>query len=306
MSMRGREQGGGLGATVWVLTGLVVVAFLAAVAFLVVPRAWPMPRSPTASVQGRLQVTAIDVGQGDAIFVRGPTGRTMLVDGGAGSEIARTSVLPYLRSQGVSRLDYVVSTHPDQDHVGGLPEVVRSMPVGALVFGVLESTNQAHVRLLELAEQNRIPVIKARRGGTLDLGPGVQVRIINPPEPLLSEDNENSVVLHISFGQVNVLLTGDAERQAEQSMLRSGQPVRAQILKVSHHGSHTGSSEEFLRAVQPKVALISVGRDNRFGHPRPEVLQRLAAVGAAIYRTDQQGTITVTTNGSTWMVQTAR
>jgi competence protein ComEC len=306
MNGRGRDQGGGLGTAVWVLAGLVVVAFLAAVAFLVVPRVVPLPRPPAATVQGRLQVTAIDVGQGDAIFVRGPAGRTMLVDGGAGSEIARTAVLPYLRSQGVTRLDYVVSTHPDQDHVGGLPEVVRTMPVGAIVFGVLESTNQAHVRLLELAEQNRLQVIKARRGGMLDLGPGVQTRIINPGEPLLAEDNDNSVVLRISFGQVHVLLTGDAERQAEQSMLRSDQPLQAQILKVSHHGSQTGSSEAFLRAVQPKIALISAGRGNRFGHPRPEVLQRLQAVGAAVYRTDQHGTITIITNGSTWTVQTDR
>jgi competence protein ComEC len=173
------------------------------------------------------------------------------------------------------------------------------------VFGILDNPNQAHVRLLELADQMRLQVIAARRGGSLELGPAVQTRIINPPEPLLDKDNDNSVVLPIAFGQVSILLTGDAEHAAEQAMLQSGQPVRAQILKVSHHGSRAGSSAEFLQAVQPRIALISAGRDNRFGHPHPEVLQRLAAVGAEVYRTDQQGTITVTIDGSRWTIQAA-
>jgi competence protein ComEC len=303
--MNARGRGAGLGPGVWILTGLVLAAFVAVLAFLVLPRLLGIRPVPGAADQGRLVLTAIDVGQGDAIFLRGPTGRTMLVDGGAGSHIARSVVVPFLRAQGVSRLDYVVSTHPDQDHVGGLPEVVQTLPVGAVVFGILENPNQAHVRLLELAEQKRLQVIVARRGGSLDLGPGVETRIINPPEPLLEQDNDNSVVLHLTFGQVSILLTGDAERAAEQAMLQSGQPLRAQILKVAHHGSRTGSSAEFLQAVQPSLALISAGRDNRFGHPHPEVLQRLAAVGAEICRTDQQGTIRVTIDGSRWTIQAA-
>jgi len=191
----------------------------------------------------------------------------------------------------------MVATHGDADHIGGLLDVLEAMPVH---HAWLDS--QTCLDLYQALADHHVVTATVRMGQVYAWG-NAWLFVLNPSEPLYSEKNENSLVLRVSYGSVNFLLTGDAETGAEGRMLASGLPLEAVVLKVSHHGSDSASSAAFLAAVTPQDAIISVG-PNSYGHPRPEVLQRLATAGATVYRTDTDGTVTVTTDGVTWVVTT--
>lgn len=290
---------------------LVVLALVVA-ALVLVSRTKLLP-SPRAAIEGldELVVAVLDVGQADSIIVRAPSGRTMLVDAGNSSRDAREVILPYLEQHGIRRLDMVVLTHPDQDHVGGLPEVLQGVAVGRFLDSAQPSTNRAYQRSLEVALERNIPSERARfPTTTLDLGPEISAQLLSPQEPLLrsgeSSDNNNSVVLRLRFGETAVLLTGDLEREGEARLLASGQDLRSQVLKVPHHGGSTGSSAAFLDAVKPEAALISAGASNSYGHPHAATLTRLQRQGATIYRTDQQGTLTAHIQPRGYRIETTR
>lgn len=292
----------------WVLIALSLVFLLSAAL-----GAACLPSAAPPAGQGRLTLAVLDVGQGDGIFLRSPAGKTMLVDAGNESADARRVILPYLRDEGVTALDYLVLTHPDQDHVGGMPALLREMAVGAFVDSVQPGVvNQAYERTLDAVARKKVKAIKARRGQTtLDLGPGVQVEVLGPEEPLLtvgrtSPENNNSVVLRVTYGQVRLLLTGDIETEGEERIMSHREDLRAQVLKVAHHGSRFSSGEAFLQAVRPEVALISAGVGNPYGHPHRELLRRLQQDNIKTYRTDQHGTIVVTTDGLTYRVTASK
>jgi len=234
----------------------------------------------------------------------------MLIDGGNSSRDAQGVILPHLRMRDIERLDYVVLTHPHQDHVGGLPGVLREIPVGAVVMGGQVHVNRSYEEFLELIKDQSIPVVKARPGASIDMGSLVEVEVLNPQEPLFTQGdsavNNNSVVLRLTFRKVSLLLVGDLEERGERRVLSQGRDLGSQILTVGHHGSEDAPSEEFLRAVQPEIAIISVGEGNRFGHPHPETLDRLENLSAQVLRTDLNGTITITTDGTSYWVETER
>ncbi|MBI4494149.1 MAG: MBL fold metallo-hydrolase [Chloroflexi bacterium] len=291
---------------------LLVVLALAVAALVLASRTKLLP-SPRAALEGggELALAVLDVGQGDAIVVRAPSGRTMLVDAGNSSRDAREVILPYLERQGIERLDVVVLTHPDQDHLGGLPDVLQRVPVGRFLDSGQASTNRAYQRTLEVALEKHIPSERARfPRTTVDLSPEVAVQVLGPQEPLLSQgdsaENNNSIVLRVRYGDTAALLTGDLEREGEARLLATGQELRSQVLKVGHHGSSTSSSPAFLDAVRPEVALISAGAGNRYGHPHKETLASLERRRIAIYRTDQQSTLTVHMRTNGYRVETAR
>ncbi|MHB0868978.1 MAG: ComEC/Rec2 family competence protein [Chloroflexota bacterium] len=263
----------------------------------------PTPPQPGSE----MLLAVLDVGQADSILVRSPSGRTMLVDGAHDRTDVEKVVLPYLKSRGIDSLDYLVLTHPDQDHVGGMPTLLESIKVDAFVDSAQPGqTNQTYLRTLQLVQSKGIKAIKARRGQTnIDLGPEIGVQILGPEDPLLtgeSGDNNNSVVLRLTYGSVSALLTGDLEEGGEERILDHGESIRSQILKVAHHGSQGASSARFLEAVDPEVAIISVGAENRYGHPHRQLLQRLERRQLRVYRTDLQGTIQVTTDGRSYSV----
>jgi competence protein ComEC len=262
----------------------------------------------SALIPGRLTLTMLDVGQGDAILFRGPSGQTMLVDGGGeiegrptGYDIGARRVMPALRHLGVRRIDVVMLTHPHEDHVGGLVAVLQNFSVGIVLDVGLPHPGPSYVQFLRIIEARHIPYRLARRGMRLDLGDGMSLSILHPQEPLLqgtsSDANLNSIVGRLTYGRVSILLTGDAEAPIEAQLLDLGDDVQSLILKVGHHGSRTSTTQAFLDAVRPAVALISVGAINPFGHPDEEIIQRLEDAGAAVYRTDRHGAITLTTDG---------
>ena len=266
---------------------------------------------------GRLTLTMLDVGQGDALLLRGPSGQTMLIDGGGeiegrpiGYDVGARRVVPALRRLAVRRIDVVMLSHPHEDHVGGLVAVLQNLSVGLVLDVGLPHPAPSYVQFLRLIEARRIPYRLARRGMRLDLGDGLVLSILHPQEPLIqgtsSDANLNSIVARLTYGRVTVLLTGDAEGATESQLLDLGDDVQSLILKVAHHGSRTGTTPAFLDAVRPAVALISAGAINPFGHPRAEIVQRLEDAGAAVYRTDRHGAITVVTDGARLVVRTVQ
>ncbi|HLJ84662.1 MAG TPA: DNA internalization-related competence protein ComEC/Rec2 [Candidatus Eremiobacteraceae bacterium] len=272
-----------------------------------------------AALDPRLHLDAIDVGQADCLLVRAPGMHAMLVDGGGkleragvsgqivaqpiGDVIATKTVMPFLLRHWITHLDYVVLTHPHGDHAGGLPVILARERVGAVYDSAQLYGGQAYHRALAIMRDRHIPWRRAVRGVSFDLGPAVRVRVLGPELPLLtgtaSDINNNSVVLRVEFGRVAMLLTGDAQSEAEARLLsHGGADLRADILKVGHHGSAYSSTPAFLTAVHPRIAIISCGLHNVFGHPSPRTLFALRTIGVRVYRTDLDGGISVDTNGT--------
>jgi competence protein ComEC len=246
---------------------------------------------------GRLHIAFLDVGQGDAIFIQTPGGRQVLVDGGNFPSVLNDQLsrqMPFWDRE----IDLLVATHPDADHVTGLTGVFDRYRVGRLLTngqGLNESS--IYDAVLLTAEARGTPIQRAQAGQVIELGDGVRLEALHPGEILTDDRNENSVVLRLVYGDFSLLLTGDADEDSERVMVGNGRSLHALILKAGHHGSNTSTSAPFLEAVRPQIVIISAGKDNRFGHPNEEVLERITAVGAVVLRTDELGTIEVTTDG---------
>jgi beta-lactamase superfamily II metal-dependent hydrolase len=255
-----------------------------------------------AENEGKLSVYFLDVGQGDSTLFLYEQ-KTILID--AGEYDMGDRVVNDLRSLGVRRIDLLVATHPHSDHIGGMQKVLAAFPVGKVLDTGLAHPSPTYEQFLETVEQNHIPYQVAEQGQTIDVDPALRVLVLSPPEERLSDDlNANSVVLRISYGTIDFLMTGDLGTEGEGSLLRTGYPLDAEILKVGHHGSSSSTSPAFLARVRPETAVISVGIDNPYGHPHTETLDLLKESDVAVYRTDHDGTILVRSDGMSYSVKT--
>jgi competence protein ComEC len=288
---------------VWSLWGV-----LAATALVIAT----YPFSPRVA-DGKLELTVLDVGQGDSLFVVSPTGKSLLIDGGGayggfpgqeqarGSDPGEEAVSPYLWSRGFKKIDVVALTHAHQDHLGELIAILENFHIGRLWIGREINKNTALARLETLARERNIPVEYETRGRHFLLDE-VQGEFlwpeISPANAAAAAKNNDSLVLRLKYRNRTLLLPGDAEKQAEHAMLEENSDgLHADVLKVGHHGSKNSTTQEFLDAVTPSIAIISAGEDNPYGHPSPELLERLEASGARVLRTDRDGAVHIVTDG---------
>jgi competence protein ComEC len=243
---------------------------------------------------GLLIAHFIDVGQGDACLLELPSGETMLIDGG---ERSAFSVLKeYLEDQYIDRIDYLIATHPHADHIGGLIGIVDEFPIGKIYMPQVAHNTKTFEELLETIKKKGLKITAAKAGVAIETGGGFEAVFVAPRNNDYDNLNDYSAVLKLTHGQVAYLFTGDAEEASEKEMLAAGENLKAEVLKVGHHGSNTSTTQEFLAAVSPGVAVISAGRDNSYGHPHEEVMERLFLAGIEIFRTDLQGSIVITGN----------
>jgi competence protein ComEC len=263
-----------------------------------------------------VELTAIDVGQGESLFLGLPGGRAILVDGGGlpsygGSvrstfDIGEAVVSPYLWSRSIRRLDVIAVTHADTDHTGGVPALLENFEVGELWLAA-GPDDERMLPLLGTARARGIPVRRFQRGDGASLG-GVRIEVLSPvfETAITGRKNDDSLVLRVSHGSQSFLLTGDIERRAEQALVANPFLGSQTVLKLAHHGSRTSTSPQFLDRVQPSFAIVSSGYRNSYGHPHPEVVRRLTRHGASVLRTDQDGLVSVATDGERLFVSTFR
>ncbi len=251
-----------------------------------------------------LQVHFIDVGQGDCIYVLTPDGYSLLID--AGDVKAGPKVVQYLTALGVKKIDVLVSTHPHSDHIGGMQAVLAAFKVGQVYDSGRLHTSKTFEEYLKTIDALQIPFALARTGDQIPLGSQVALNVLWPDGPRTILDyrnlNESSIVLLLEYGQVRFLFTGDAGIESEERICTTNLLSKVAVLKVGHHGSRSSTGAQFLKAVAPQTAVIMLGTGNPYGHPHPEVIRRLEQGRVQVLRTDQEGTIIITSDGQDYFI----
>ncbi len=255
------------------------------------------PEAPSPTVEetatyseNPLVIHFIDVGQGDAILVESPDGQASLIDGGSKD----SEVVAYLWEEGVEQIDLMVATHPHEDHVGGLTQVLEAFPVTRVVTNGQMHTTSTYEHFLDAILNSGAEYSEVQRGDVIELG-DLEFYVLNPGGTLVGDDlNENSVVLRLEYGSTTFLFMGDAGNEAEAGMLAAGVSLKADILKVGHHGSCSATSLPFLQVVRPEVGIYFAGIDNQYGHPCAETVSRLGQEGVWVLGTDVNGSLVVT------------
>jgi competence protein ComEC len=269
---------------------------------------------PPRAVSHDLVVTAIDVGQADAILVQTPAGHAFLVDAGgrlergsapgdsAAEAIGERVVVPFLVRQGIHHLDAILLSHPHGDHAGGVAPVIRRLGTGAFADSGQAYVGNAYRDALAVARERAVPILEPRGGDVWRTDDGVSFRFYSPRQPYVTgsrnDINNNSLIFRLEYARFRMLFTGDAGAETEARLLARGEDLRADVIKVGHHGSAYGTTPEFVRAVAPRDAVISVGRHNLFGHPAPSTIATLESAGIHVYRTDKDGAITIDSDGT--------
>ncbi|HHV98865.1 MAG TPA: DNA internalization-related competence protein ComEC/Rec2 [Clostridiaceae bacterium] len=263
----------------------------------------------------RLTVAFIDIGQGDSALIRTYSGKTVLIDGGGSSggvksetNIGDSVVIPFLLDCGITRIDLVVATHGHSDHIEGLEPVIKSLDVRGIAIPKYNGRDEFGGILSE-AKRRDIPVVRLERGSSIKLDDRTHMQVLNPDRDYSMYDlslNNSSLVIKLHYENVSFLFTGDIEKEIEKHMVDEGIDLKADLLKVAHHGSDTSSTAEFIKGVSPKAAVISVGKNN-FGHPSPAVLKAYEDFGIPVFRTDESGAVIVFSDGKKiWIRETIK
>lgn len=280
------------------------------------------------TLDGRLRIDFLDVGQGDSALLTFPNGETMLVDGGGRNDynsqlverdgevpelfepdtqsVGETVVSNFLWAKGYARVDYILATHSDADHIEGLADVAKNFAARGALFGGTPFENKNFAAVYAILQKRGVPISVLSRGDSMNFG-GVKVEVLHPEKsvsPEASSDNNRSLVLRLIYGTRKILLTGDIEKEAEKELLNFPEFLDADVIKVAHHGSRTSSTAEFIGATRAKLAVISVGRKSQFGHPHREVVERWRASGARVLTTGERGTVSVSTDGTDLRLET--
>ncbi|WP_284141558.1 MBL fold metallo-hydrolase [Virgibacillus sp. LDC-1] len=254
---------------------------------------YPFTTQASAPPFGELKVHFIDVGQGDSMLVTTPTNKHILIDGGPPG--SGNKIIAYLKKQGIRKLDLLIATHPDMDHIGGLPDVMKKIKVKKILDSGKLHTTRAYRKYIREIHQRKIPLEIAQENTSIDIDPQVQIQILNAYKKG-KNNNESSIALKIGYKEIDFLLMSDVERKQEKKFIKKFN-VEAEILKVAHHGSRTSSSFAFLKHVRPRIAIITYSKENDYGHPVHRVIRNLYKLKTEIYSTAVYGDIVIHTNG---------
>lgn len=294
------------------IIGLLAVLLILLVGCQLLPSAFtPLTTSPPATkttpppsptVQEVLTVNFLDVGQADCAIIHS-AGKTMIID--AGTNSVANSLVGTIKKMGIKRFDIAVGTHPHEDHVGGMDAVINQFEIGQIYMPKVTTTTNTFLDVLNAIKSKGLTVTTPIPGSQFNLG-DAQLAVLAPNSQKYDDLNNYSIVLRLEYGSTSFLFTGDAQSISEQEMLAKGFDVKSDVLKVGHHGSSSSTTASFLKAVAPKYAVISVGAGNDYGHPHQETLNKLNSAGVKVYRTDLNGTVVFTSDGSSLLVKTAR
>lgn len=256
----------------------------------------------TSSAGSPLTVKVLDIGQGDAILIR-VAGQTVLVDSGDIS--TREKLVQYIKKEGITTIDKVIITHPHADHLGGMPGVLENFKVNQIYDSGQTTTTALYRQYLTLVKKKEIPFTVLTAGTEIVIADDIKLKVFAPEKPFITESelNNNSIVTKLVYNNFSMLLTGDAEKESENRMVKTyGNELKSTILKVGHHGSNTSSSIEFLKIVAPEAAIISLGANNDYHHPHPSTMKKLTEAKMKVYRTDTDGTVTVNSDGKNYTI----
>ena len=253
--------------------------------------------------KGELKVHFIDVGQGASQLIIGSTGKTMLID--AGNNNKEKLIVDYLKKENIKKIDILIGTHPDADHIGGLDAVINNFDIGKFYMPNRQSNTKTFEDVLRAVQNKGLKISTAKAGLTLDWEDNTEVKMVAPIGEY-NDNNDMSTVVHLKFGNTSFLFTGDAETKSENDIIKSGENIKSDVLLIGHHGSKSSTSQAFLDTVKPTYAVIQVGKDNNYGHPTDEVLKRLNDKGIKIYRNDLQGNIVFISDGKELKVNVER
>lgn len=256
-----------------------------------------------------LSVSYIDIGQGDSELIELPEGKNILID--AGDKDGTKNLMKYLNSRNIKKLDLVIISHPHLDHYGGLLQVLKSIDITQVYDSGAPTSSSTYLKLLKQFAAKKVKLNVVRKGQDVSFNDGIVLKILAPEDPLLkntrSDANNASVVAKLIYNKTSFLFTGDIEEESQDRLLKdNASDLKSDVLKVAHHGSRYTSSKEFLETVKPRIAVISCGTGNSYGHPHKEALQRLAAENIKIYRTDLNGTVLITSDGNDIKVSTMK
>ncbi|NLU10693.1 MAG: MBL fold metallo-hydrolase [Tepidanaerobacter acetatoxydans] len=243
-----------------------------------------------------LEVHFIDTGQSDSIFIKSPNGKSMLID--AGNNDDGQTIIDYIERLNVHRLDFVVGTHPHEDHIGAMDDIIEHFDIGKILMPKVTANTKTFKDVLLAVKDKGLKVTSARGGMEFSLDEGVNIDILAPNSSSYESLNNYSIVIKLTYGNTSFLFTGDAEKISEEEMLKNeNYNLNADVLKVAHHGSSSSTTKEFLSAVSPRYAVICVGSDNPYGHPHKETLELLSDYGVQVYTTADNGNILITSDG---------
>lgn len=261
-----------------------------------------MPAMGHGHGYAEMKVHFIDVGQGDSILIETPLRKHILIDGGPPS--AGKKIVAYLKKLNIHQIDLLVATHPDKDHIGGLPHVLKSMDIKTILDSGKFHTTKTYTRYVDQIRKQDIPVKIAKKNQQIDIDPTIEISVLNTFEHK-KNNNQSSIVLNIGFDEMDILLLGDVERKQEEELIKSHE-LNADIVKIAHHGSKTSSSIQFLKEIDPKIALLTYSKNNDFGHPVNRVVENLNKIKAQIYSTAVFGNVVISTNGERFIIDTEK
>ncbi len=285
----------------WVMF-LILVAMLIASAGCSAKKVVEQGQVSSGQEQGALQVKVLDIGQGDAILIRGG-GQTVLVD--TGDIETRDKLVAYIKKEGITAIDTVIITHPHADHLGGMLGVLENFKVKQIYDSGQTGTTALYRKYLSEVQKQKIPFNLVKAGDEISITNEIKLKFLAPSKPFITESamNNNSIVAKLTYNQFSMLLTGDAEKESEKNMVKNyPKELKSTVLKAGHHGSNTSSSSGFLKAVAPEAVIISLGANNDYHHPHPSTLKKYVDAQLKIYRTDLDGTVTITSDGKTYKI----